>query len=301
LLVCSAIEESLKNALVHELPPFRVKDLQRIDSSSLVDCAGVVGRVVAAARHSSGLILNTLDAIEAADVNEIRSKLSVPVFAVGPLHKLSTPPTRPQDRAGCLEWLDAQAPRSVLFVSLGTAAAIDAPEFVELARGVAGSKRPFLWVVVRASLVRDFGGELPGGTELEEEIHGRGKIVPWAPQEEVLAHPAIGAFLTHNVWNSTVEAVSEGVPMICRPCFGDQLGAARYVCHMWRVGVELEVGTRLQRWNVEAATEKLMDGTEGKEVSVRTKDLNESTDECINERGSSYTALLGLVDLMLSF
>jgi UDP-glucosyltransferase BX8/BX9 len=91
------------------------------------------------------------------------------------------------------------------------------------------------------------------------------------------------------------------VPMICRPCFGDQLGAARYVCHMWRVGVELEVGTRLQRWNVEAATEKLMDGTEGKEVRVRTKDLNESTDECINERGSSYTALLGLVDLMLSF
>jgi UDP-glucosyltransferase BX8/BX9 len=235
-----------QNALVHELPPFPVKDLQRIDSSSLVDFAAVVGRVVAAARHSSGLILNTFDAIEATDVNEIRCKLSVPVFAFGPLHKLLTPPTRPQDRAGCLEWLDAQARRSVLFVSLGTVAAIDAPDFVELARGLAGSKRPFLWVV-QASLVRDSGGELPGGTELEEEIRGRGKIVPWAPQEEVLAHPAIGAFLTHNGWNSTVEVVSEGVPMICRPCFGDQPGTARYVCHMWRVGVELEVGTRLQR------------------------------------------------------
>ncbi|GJM99643.1 hypothetical protein PR202_ga16764 [Eleusine coracana subsp. coracana] len=126
-----------------------------------------------------------------------------------------------------------KAPRSVLFVSLRTVAAIDAREFAELARGLAGSNRPFLWVV-RPSLVRDTSGELlhlPVNVVEEEETHGgRGRVVPWAPQDEVLAHPAVGAFLTQNGWNSTVEAVSEGVPMICCPYFGDQLGTARYVC-----------------------------------------------------------------------
>ncbi|TVU34300.1 hypothetical protein EJB05_16131, partial [Eragrostis curvula] len=301
------VQESLKDAPVPELPPFRVKDLQRIDTSSLADFATMVERVVAGARQSSGLILNTFDAVEAADVAEIREKLlqpAVPVFAVGPLNKLSPPPARstagpywPQDR-GCLDWLYAQAPGSVLFVSLGTVAAIDAREFAELALGLAGSRRPFLWVV-RPSLVR--GGELPAG--LEEEIRrGRGRIVPWAPQEEVLAHPAVGAFLTHSGWNSTVEAVSEGVPMICHPCFGDQLGTARYVCDVWRVGVELEVGAPLQRWNVQAAVEKLMNGAdEGKEVAQRMKDLKEKTDKCIKERGPSHTALMGLLDLIMSF
>jgi UDP-glucosyltransferase BX8/BX9 len=257
------------------------------------------GHAVAGARQSSGLILNTFDAIEAADVNEIREKLPIPVFAVGPLHKLKlSPPTKTEDPAGCLDWLDTQAPGSVLFVSLGTVAAIDAHEFFELAWGLTGSKRPFLWVV-RPSLVRE-SGELPGG--LEEEIRGRGKIVPWAPQQEVLAHPAVCAFLTHNGWNSTVEAVSEGVPMICRPCFGDQYGTGRYVCHVWRVGVELEVEeTRLERRNVQAAIERLMDGTEGKEVKERIKALKENTDECATERGSSYTALIALVDMMKSF
>ncbi|KAK3164666.1 hypothetical protein QOZ80_1AG0022740 [Eleusine coracana subsp. coracana] len=304
------VQESRKEDPVHELPPFRVKDLQRVDSSSLAGFAGMVARVVAEARQSSGLILNTFDAIEAGDVNDIRDNLqSIPVFAVGPLHKLAPPPTKTtsaQDRAGCLEWLDAQAPRSVLFVSLGTVAAIDAREFAELARGLVGSNRPFLWVV-RPSLVRDTSGKLlhppVAGVEEEEETRGgRGRIVPWAPQEEVLAHPAVGAFLTHNGWNSTMEAVSEGVPMICRPCFGDQLGTARYVCDVWQVGVE--VGDRLERGDVEAAIEKVMGGggAEGKvEVREKMKGLKERTDECANEGGLSYTALTDLVDLMLSF
>ncbi|GLT30268.1 hypothetical protein SLA2020_050780 [Shorea laevis] len=62
----------------------------------------------------------------------------------------------------------------------------------------------------------------------------------WAPQQEVLAHPAIGAFWTHNGWNSTLESICEGVPMICMPFFMDQRVNARYVTEVWGVGVQLE-------------------------------------------------------------
>ncbi|MDN4175901.1 hypothetical protein QWY28_23335, partial [Nocardioides sp. SOB77] len=98
----------------------------------------------------------------------------------------------------------------------------------ELAWGLAASKRPFLWVV-RPTLIRGYeSGQLPDG--LDEQIRDHGRLVSWAPQVEVLAHPAVGAFITHSGWNSTVEAVSEGVPMICLPLHGDQFSNARYVC-----------------------------------------------------------------------
>ncbi|KAG9458089.1 hypothetical protein H6P81_002597 [Aristolochia fimbriata] len=67
-----------------------------------------------------------------------------------------------------------------------------------------------------------------------------GKIVSWAPQQKVLAHPAIGCFVSHCGWNSTTEGLSNGVPFLCWPYFGDQILNKKYVCEVWRIGVELE-------------------------------------------------------------
>jgi hypothetical protein len=74
-------------------------------------------------------------------------------------------------------------------------------------------------------------------------------------------HRAVGGFWTHNGWNSTIESVCEGVPMLCRPCFGDQSGNARYVERVWRVGFEL--GGELERGGVEAAVRRLMTERDG--------------------------------------
>lgn len=298
--------ESQKDALVPELPPFRVKDLERIDTSSLSDFASMVGSIVDRARQVSGLILNTFDAIEANNVSKIREDMSIPVFAVGPLNKLSasakTNPIVPADH-GCLEWLDTQAPCSVLYVSLGTVAAMDAREFTEFACALADTRRPILWVL-RPGLVRcldlETGNKLPG--RLEEKIRdGRGRIVAWAPQEEVLSHPAICAFLTHNGWNSTVESIAAGVPMLCRPCFGDQLGTARYVCDVWKVGLEVVVETTgLQGVTVRSAVDKVMDDNQGRECRERVKGLKQMADKCASEGGSSHGALVSLVDFITS-
>ena len=101
--------------------------------------------------------------------------------------------------------------------------------------GLANSNQPFLWVV-RPGLVRGYEWLEPLPDGFLEMVCGRGHLVKWAPQQEVLAHPAIGGFWTHNGWNSTLEAVSEGVPMICLPYFGDQRVNARYVSQVWELG-----------------------------------------------------------------
>lgn len=285
------------------LPPFRVRDLERIETSSLSDFASLLLDRVAAARQSSGLIINTSEAIEAADLDKIREGMTIPVFSVGPLNKLwpaaKTSLYQLQQDRWCLDWLDTQATGSVIYVSFGSLAAMEPHEFLELAWGLADSKHPFLWVV-RPSLIRGYeSGELPD--ELQKEICNRGWVVDWAPQDEVLAHPAICAFLTHNGWNSTIEAMSEGVPMISRPFLGDQFGNARYVCDVWRVGIEVRVETQLERGKIKAAIEKLMDSEGGKEVRERMKNLKKTVDESIKEGGSSHSAFVNLVDTIMSF
>ncbi|CAL5079408.1 unnamed protein product [Urochloa decumbens] len=295
------------DAPVVELRPYRVGDLPSAGNAArLGKMREVLLRIVAAVAASSGLILNTFDALEPAELAALRRDLAVPVFDVGPLHKLSpaaassTSSLLRQDR-GCLDWLHAQAPASVLYVSFGSLANMPAADLVETAWGIADSGCPFLWVL-RPGLVR---GAPPSPKQppplLPDGFHaatrGRGAVVSWAPQEEVLAHDAMGAFLTHCGWNSTMEAACAGVPMLCRPCFGDQMGNARYVDHVWRVGVELD-GGGIERGKVAAAIAAVMDGAGG--MRRRALEMKRRAAESIGEGGSSSLNVDKLVSLIQS-
>jgi hypothetical protein len=223
------IPESQLYTPVEELPPLRVKDLFFSSSNNHEMVRQVLARATESVRNSHGLVINTFEALETAELDRIRGELDVAVvIAAGPLHKLSTRGTGSsllqQDRS-CIEWLDRQAAGSVLYVSFGSLASMDSGELSEVAWGLANSDQPFLWVV-RPDVVAD-GPGLPEG--FDRTVDGRGKVIPWAPQQEVLAHSAVGAFWTHNGWNSTLESISEGLPMICRPQFADQMMNARYV------------------------------------------------------------------------
>jgi UDP:flavonoid glycosyltransferase YjiC (YdhE family) len=122
--------------------------------------------------------------------------------------------------------------------------------------------------------------------------------VNWAPQKEVLAHGAVGGFLTHCGWNSTLESIFEGIPMICRPCFGDQRVNARYVSHVWKIGLELE--NEMERGEIERAVRKVMAEKEGEALRERAKNLKENIELCIKEGGSSYNSLNRLVEMIMS-
>ncbi|CAN6373524.1 unnamed protein product [Urochloa humidicola] len=297
------VTEENKDDPVQELPPYLAKDLERYEMSKLAELAEMFRLMAAGARQSSGLIVLTFAAIEAANLDQICEDMSIPVFAVAPLNKLAPPAKATlygevQADRQCLGWLDAREPGSVLYVSFGSLAVVEPHEFVELAWGLALSKRPFLWVV-RPKLIHGFEScELPDG--VQKAVRDRGMIIGWASQEEVLAHPAVGAFFTHSGWNSTMEAISEGVPMICHPVRGDQFGNARYVCDVLKVGVELE-GNLLERGKIMAAVEKIMDSEEGREIRERMNGLKIAAEKGIKEGGTSLTDLLKLVELIKSF
>ena len=138
---------------------------------------------------------------------------------------------------------------------------------------------------------------LPEG--FEEATHGRGMVVPWAPQQEVLAHHAIGGFWTHNGWNSTLESICEGVPMMCRPQFADQMINMRYVQEVWKIGFERE--GELERGEIEMAITKLLCTEEGRQMRQRAKDLRDKAVKCIEDEGSSKSAIDLLLERIMSF
>ncbi|KAK2630756.1 hypothetical protein QOZ80_UnG0726850 [Eleusine coracana subsp. coracana] len=114
----------------------------------------------------------------------------------------------------CVEWLDAQPPCSVVYASVGSVVVLSAEEVAEMAHGLASTGRPFLWVVRP-----DARPLLPAGFLAE----GRGMVVPWSPQERVLAHASTACFLTHCGWNSTLETLAAGVPVVAFPQWGDHI------------------------------------------------------------------------------
>uniref|UniRef100_A0A0D9WX45 UDP-glycosyltransferases domain-containing protein n=1 Tax=Leersia perrieri TaxID=77586 RepID=A0A0D9WX45_9ORYZ len=280
---------------VKELPPLRIRDLFYSKDANLEMVSEVLAKITETVRNSMGVVINTFDDLEPAELkkihNELGDKFTV-VLAAGPLHKLSSMhigsslKLRPDQR--CIEWLDTQATQSVLYVSFGSLVSLDSDEFLEVACGLERSGQPFLWVV-RPDLVR--GGFdkacLPDG--FERAVEGRGKVIQWAPQQEVLAHHAIGGFWTHNGWNSTLESISEGVPMICRPQLADQPLNTRYMEAVWGVGFELE--GKLERGKIEKSIRKLMVEKEGAGMRERAKKLKNKVEGCLKNGGSSQIAI----------
>ena len=277
--------------------PLRFKDLPNF--GKLENCLQLLSEACDN-KTSSAIIYNTIDYLENSSLAKIQQKCQVPIFPIGPMHKSASASSSSllKEDTSCLAWLDKQNCNSVIYVSLGSLAFMDVKELVEMAWGLANSKQPFLWVVRPGSIRGAKWIEiLPEG--FKENIGERGYIVKWAPQKKVLAHGAVGGFLSHCGWNSTLESICEGIPMICRPCFGDQSVNARNVSHVWRIGLELE--SELERGEIERAIRKLMVDEDGKEMRKRGKNLKERFELCIREGGSSNNSLNKLIELIMSF
>lgn len=174
---------------------------------------------------------------------------------------------------------------------------VTADQLREFAWGLKNSGFPFLWMM-RPDLVR--GDEKEKG-EVDEvlkgmEESGRGRVGRWCGQEEVLGHEAVGAFLTHCGWNSTVESLCGGVGMICWPFFAEQTTNCRYVCGEWGVGVEIE--GEVKREKVEGIVREVMGGEKGREMRGRAKEWKETARRAVGIGGSSEEGLERLVDFL---
>ncbi|KAG8390061.1 hypothetical protein BUALT_Bualt01G0044200 [Buddleja alternifolia] len=188
--------DSKREELVLEFPPLKV-----IESSE--NAYKLIENIIEETKKASGIIFNTFKELEDPEIFKLNETFPVPSFSIGPFHKSfsgASSSLLTQDKSS-ISWLDTQAPKSVLYVSFGSIASMDSQKLLEVAWGIANSMQPFLWVV-RPGLVdaSDWHEIFPN--EFLEATSKRGYIVKWAPQQEVLCHPAIGGFWTHSGWNS---------------------------------------------------------------------------------------------------
>ncbi|CAH2065169.1 unnamed protein product [Thlaspi arvense] len=284
-----------QDELVPGFHPLRYKDLPTSIFSSLENILQLYKNTVDK-RTASSVIINTASCLESSSLSWLQQQLEIPVFPIGPLHMVASDPTSLlEENRNCIEWLNKKKQNSVIFVSLGSLALLEVNEVMETASGLDSSNQHFLWVI-RPGSVRgsEWIEHLP--EEFSKMVSSRGYIVKWAPQKEVLAHPAVGGFWSHCGWNSTLESIGEGVPMICKPFSTDQKVNARYLECVWRIGIQVE--GELDRGAVERAVKRLMVGEEGEEMRKRAICLKERLRASVRDGSSSHNSLDEFIHLM---
>ncbi|CAD6343166.1 unnamed protein product [Miscanthus lutarioriparius] len=290
----------------------RLPDLAASVSGEFRDLAEPVQPVHLAKRYreADAILVNSFDAVEPEVAQVLRQpeRGRPPVYPIGPLIRQSgvIPPSSPP-RAACLEWLDRQPARSVIFVSFGSAGALPKEQTHQLALGLELSGQRFLWVVrspsdegtlsdnyYNAESNKDPFAYLPEG--FLERTKDVGLLVPsWAPQTQVLAHMATGGFLTHCGWNSTLESLVHGVPMLAWPLFAEQRLNAVMLAE--GVGAAIRLPERKDKETIASVVRELMVG-EGKGAMVRVKvaELQNAAAEGLRDGGAATTALDEVVE-----
>ncbi|CAN6183408.1 unnamed protein product [Urochloa humidicola] len=200
--------------------------------------------LTAHSRKARALVLNTTASLERSALAHIAPHMR-DLFAVGPLHAMhptlaaaSSSLLREDDE--CMAWLDSQADRSVVYASLGSLATISHEQFTEFFSGLVATGYPFLWVLRPDMVEASRADALQETAAAAGGDDGKARVVAWAPQRDVLRHRAVGCFLTHAGWNSTLEAVVEGVPTVCWPFSADQQINSRFVGAVWRNGLDMK-------------------------------------------------------------
>ncbi|XP_062097454.1 7-deoxyloganetin glucosyltransferase-like [Humulus lupulus] len=257
------------------------------------------------AKEASAVVINTYDTLE-HDVLEALSSILPTIYTIGPLALLVNQiPDKNVKALGsnlwkedpyCLKWLDTQEPNSVVYVNFGSITVMTAEQLVEFAWGLANSGKSFLWII-RPDLVVGEASIVP--PEFVTETKERGLLASWCPQEQILNHPAIGGFLTHSGWNSTIESISSGVPVICWPFFAEQQTNCRYSCREWGIGMEIE--GEVLRGKVEKLVRELMsDSEKAKDMKKRALELKKLAEEAsFGPESLSYINLDNLIEQVL--
>ncbi|XVF84235.1 hypothetical protein PTKIN_Ptkin17bG0009500 [Pterospermum kingtungense] len=242
--------------------------------------------------EANWVFCNTYDKLEHEIINWMASKW--PIKTVGPtipsmyldkrlkddndygIHLFKS------DRNLCIEWLDSKETDSVVYVSFGSLAGLTEEQMLEIALGLKRSNRCFLWVVRETEQ-----NKLP--SNFTEETSEKGLVVSWSPQLDVLAHRAVGCFMTHCGWNSTLEALSLGVPMIAMPQWTDQPMNAKFVADVWQVGIRVTKDEKgiIRKEEIERCIREIMEGDKSMDIKRNSEKWKNLAKDAVDEGGSS--------------
>ncbi|MCD9643561.1 hypothetical protein HAX54_031144 [Datura stramonium] len=262
-------------------------------------------------KMAHGIILNSFNDLEPGPIKYLQEKQpgnnynKPKIYPVGPLTLMDEISNKvDDDESHCLKWLDKQPRGSVLYISFGSGGTLSHEQLIELATGLEMSGQRFLWVI------RCPNDRIPNATYFNvqdstnpldflpngflERTKGRGFVQPnWAPQVQVLSHGSISGFLTHCGWNSVLESMVRGIPLIAWPLYAEQRSNAVMLTEDLKVALRPKIRDDdiVGRWEITEMVKKLMKDEEGKKVHIRMRELKDATRKVLNEDGSSTKAL----------
>ncbi|KAL2537489.1 UDP-glycosyltransferase 73B3 [Forsythia ovata] len=307
--VSSDTEEFILPNLPHQLKFTRtqVPDFDREEIEN--DLTKMLIKVKESETRSYGVLVNSFYELEPDYANHYRKVLRRNSWHIGPLllsnkggedDKSQRGKESAIDEHECLEWLNSKEPNSVVYICFGSMATFTAKQLHEIAKGLEISGQKFIWVVREGKNQEENENWLPEG--FEEKTKDKGLIIKgWAPQLLILQNKAIGGFVTHCGWNSTLEGICSGLPMVTWPVFAEQFFNEKLVTEVLRIGVS--VGSKqwkrmasegIEREAIAMAIQRIMEGEEGAEMRSRAQEYKEKAKMAIEEGGSSYNDLSAL-------
>lgn len=258
-----------------------------------------------------GVVVNSFYELEPDYADHYRMVLGRKAWHMGPISllmdKIGGKGKRGRSRGfgdehEVLKWLDLKEANSVVYICFGSMSSFSDVQLMEIAMGLEASGKQFIWVVKKERKEGVREEWLPEG--FEKRMEGKGLIIRgWAPQVLILEHEAVGGFVTHCGWNSTLEAVCAGVPMVTWPVFAEQFYNEKLVTQILRIGVEVGaqkwerlVGDFVKREALEKAVCRIMAGEEVEGMRARARALSEMASRAIEEGGSSFSDLDAFIE-----
>ncbi|KAF8112764.1 hypothetical protein N665_0062s0107 [Sinapis alba] len=254
--------------------------------------------------NSFGVLVNSFYELESTYADFYSNFVAKRAWHIGPLslcnidlvEKAGRGKKANVDEQECLKWLESKATGSVVYMSFGSGTSFTNEQLLEIAAGLEGSGQSFIWVV----RINENQGEneewLPEG--FEERTKGKGLIIRgWAPQVLILDHKAVGGFVTHCGWNSAMEGIAAGLPMVTWPMGAEQFYNEKLLTKVLKTGVNVgatelvKKGKLISREEVEKAVREVIVGEEAEERRQRAKKLGEMAKAAVEEGGSSYNSL----------
>ncbi|XP_020236635.1 scopoletin glucosyltransferase [Cajanus cajan] len=293
--------------------------ITRMQAGSFLKSNDITGvyKLVEEARESElrsyGVVVNSFYELEKVYADHYRKVHGRKAWHVGPLslcnrnsqEKANRGKEASIDEHECLKWLDTKKPDSVVYVCFGSIAKLCDSQLRAIAMGLEASGQDFIWVVRKN---KQDGGEewVPDG--FEKRMEGKGLIIRgWAPQLLILEHEAIGAYVTHCGWNSTLEAVTAGVPMVTWPIAAEQFFNEKLVVEVLQIGVPVGSKKRVGfqgdsiAWDaVEKAVKRVMKREEATQMRIKAKAFSQLANRAMQEGGSSYTDFNDLIQELRS-
>ncbi|KAI3442909.1 Glycosyltransferase [Psidium guajava] len=268
------------------------------------------GKIQEAEMAAQGVVFNSFDEVEHGCIEAYQKAIGKRVWCVGPVSLCNKDESdmfqrgnkASSDADKCMAWLDSMKPRSVIYACLGSLCRLVPSQLMELGRGLGASRQPFVWVIKRGEGDSELE-KLLEEERFEEMVKGRGMVIRgWAPQVAMLSHRAIGGFLTHCGWNSTLEGVCSALPMITWPLFSEQFVNEALVVDILKIGVRVGVKVPV-RWGqerkvgimvkedeiVRAINALVSEEEEGEERRKRAAELGEKARKAMQEGESSHS------------